>query len=166
MFLVYFIYNFNNQSFKGTVLTPDKYLSAEKLEKEMALLMRLLEALNRRRNYPLERSHYLLLLQVQTEAKKINDLANILALDATTVTRQVTAMQKNGLVEKKADSADRRITWVSSTDKGVQLATEMREIRIQRIDEMLKDWSSEEKNTFSDMLNRCNQSLYSRLAEI
>lgn len=164
--MVYFIYNLNNQQLKGTVLTPDKYLSAEKLEKEMALLMRLLEALNRRRNYPLERSHYLLLLQVQTEAKKINDLANTLALDGTTVTRQVTAMQQSGLVVKKADLTDRRITWVSATDKGIKLATEMREIRIQRIDEMLKDWTTEEKEAFSGMLNRCNQSLYNRLAEI
>lgn len=147
-------------------MTPEQYLSAKKLEKEMAFLMRLLEALNRRRNYPLERAHYLLLLQVQPEAKKINDLANILALDATTVTRQVNAMQKNGLIEKKTDPSDRRIIWVSATEKGAQLATEMRDIRIERINEMLRDWTEEEKDTFSEMLGRCNKSLYTRLAEI
>lgn len=147
-------------------MTPDQYSSAETLEKEMALLMRLLEALNRRRNYPLERSHYLLLLQVQQEAKKINDLATILALDATTVTRQVTAMQLNGLITKENDPSDRRITWVTATETGKTLATEMREIRIQRINEMFKDWTPQEKNTFSAMLGRCNNSLYNRLAEM
>ncbi|MBD3822385.1 MAG: winged helix DNA-binding protein [Thiotrichales bacterium] len=147
-------------------MTPEQYLSAESLEQEMALLMRLLEALNRRRNYPLERSHYLLLLQVQTEAKKINDLAAILALDATTVTRQVTSMQLNGLVTKESDPSDRRITWVTSTEKGRTLATEMREIRIKRINEMFKDWTPQDKDTFSKMLGRCNESLYNRLAEM
>lgn len=147
-------------------MTPEQYLSAESLEQEMALLMRLLEALNRRRNYPLERSHYLLLLQVQTEAKKINDLAAILALDATTVTRQVTSMQLNGLVTKESDPSDRRITWVTSTEKGRTLATEMREIRIKRINEMFKDWTPQDKDTFSKMLERCNESLYNRLAEM
>ncbi|BBN59881.1 MarR family winged helix-turn-helix transcriptional regulator [Hydrogenovibrio marinus] len=147
-------------------MTPDQYLSAESLEKEMALLMRLLEALNRRRNYPLERSHYLLLLQVQAEAKKINDLAAILALDATTVTRQVTAMQLNGLVTKESDPSDRRITWVTSTEKGRTLASEMREIRIHRINEMFKEWTPQDKDTFSKMLGRCNESLYNRLAEM
>ncbi|WP_319381506.1 MarR family transcriptional regulator [Thiomicrorhabdus sp.] len=147
-------------------MTPEKYLSAEQLEKELTLLMRLLEALNRKRNYPLERSHYLLLLQIQDEDKNINDLANILALDATTVTRQVISMQKNGLIVKKQDPADRRVAWISASEKGKQLAMEMREIRIQRLDEMFREWAPEEKHHFSDLLNRCNQTLYHRLAEI
>lgn len=147
-------------------MSTENYASAEKLEKEMAFLMRLLEALARRRNYPLERAHYLLLLQVESEPKKINDLAHILALDATTVTRQVTAMQKNGLITKTVDKQDRRITWVAATDEGKDLANEMKAIRIQRLDEMFKEWSLEDKDNFSQMLERFNQSLYQRLAEI
>lgn len=132
----------------------------------MVFLMRLLEALARRRNYPLERAHYLLLLQVESDPKKINDLANILALDATTVTRQVTAMQKQGLVTKTSDKQDRRITWVTATEQGTVLANEMNAIRIQRLDEIFKEWPESDKKDFSKMLERFNQSLYKRLAEI
>lgn len=48
------------------------------------------------------------------------DLANLLGLDTSTVSRTVDAMVRNQLVKRRAKSSDRRYTTLSLTDKGLQ----------------------------------------------
>ncbi|TPW28063.1 MarR family transcriptional regulator [Martelella alba] len=133
------------------------------LEQEAAVLARLLEALNRRRNYPLERSHYLLLLQLAEGPRKVGMLSKTLALDATTVTRQVAAMEARGLVVRKVDPDDRRSVLVARTDEGAVLAEDMRDTRRQRMDRLMTDWNSEDVDRFVAYMARFNAALYDRL---
>ncbi|WP_176085224.1 MarR family transcriptional regulator [Martelella sp. HB161492] len=133
------------------------------LEQEAAVLARLLEALNRRRNYPLERSHYLLLLQLAEGPRKVGVLSRTLALDATTVTRQVAAMEERGLVVREADPDDRRSVLVARTRDGAILAENMRETRLQRMERLMAGWDGEDVDRFADYMARFNAALYDRL---
>ena len=134
--------------------------AADHLEHEMVLLTRLLEALTRRRNYPLDRAPYLLLLQLAEGAKNINELATTLALDGTTVTRQIASMETRGLVEKTSDPTDGRIALVARTEKGARLVEDMRRVRVERVKELFSEWSEEDMSAFAGYLARCNLDLY------
>lgn len=136
-----------------------------RLEQEIAVLARLLEALNRRRLYPLERSHYLLLLQLAQGPRRIGDLSKTLALDATTVTRQVAAMEARGLVTRQADPEDRRSALVVQTPEGKTCAAEMRETRKRRIARLVASWDRAEVARFAGYLGRFNDALYDRLEQ-
>jgi len=133
------------------------------MEREIAILARLLEALNRRRIYPLERSHYLLLQQLADGQRRIGELSTILALDATTVTRQVAAMEKRGLVARHPDPADRRGWLVEKTPEGAACAADMQRERKRRFARLLCEWDEADVSHFAGYLNRFNKALYDRL---
>ncbi len=136
------------------------------LEREFAFLARHLEAVHRKRGYPLERAHYLLLLKLGRGPASISDLAKHLALDDSTVTRQVEAMQRRKLVRKIRDASDRRVTLVERTDAGKEQAEGMRRARLKRIETMFANWSGEERGAFAVMLSRVNETLMASLREI
>lgn len=87
------------------------------LEYELTTLVRALEALNRRRNYPLERSHYLLLLQLSAGPLSIGEIAERLLLDNSTVTRQINAMLKKELLKKFPTQMMAGVRWFRQPDK-------------------------------------------------
>lgn len=133
------------------------------LEQEIAVLARLLEALSRRRLYPLERSHYLLLLQLADGPRRIGELSKTLALDTTTVTRQVAAMDVRGLVTRRPDPEDRRSALVAQTPEGAACAGEMRQTRERRIARLVATWDRADVARFAGYIGRFNEALYERL---
>lgn len=131
------------------------------LEAELALLVRGLEAVQRRRVYPLERAHYLLIRLVEAEGPKpVGEIARRLLLDDSTVTRQVAAMVECGLVRKEANPADARSALVHVTEKGVEKARAMREERFARLERLFHDWSEEERADCAAVIARLNRSLH------
>src|SRR5699024_12811306 len=82
-------------------VTAEACASVQALEHEFAFLVRRLEAVRLKFDFGLERAHYLLLLLLEERNEQsIGCLAERVNLDASTVTRQIAAMQRCGLVEK------------------------------------------------------------------
>lgn len=129
------------------------------LEYELASLARTLEALNRRRNYPLERAHYLLLLHLRDGALSVGTLAERLLLDNSTVTRQLDAMKKKGLISKIPNPDDGRSQLVASTPAGARMADDMQVLRTQRLAATLADWSAQERDTLKGLTHRLTRAL-------
>lgn len=129
------------------------------LEYELTTLVRVLEALSRSRNYPLERAHYLLLLQLRGGPQSIGELATNLLLDNSTVTRQVNAMLKNNLIEKIPNPNDGRSALVSSTQMGRSQAEAMHHLRLTRLETTLKKWSGDDKQALADLIHCLTQDL-------
>lgn len=129
------------------------------LEYELTTLVRALEALKRRRNYPLERSHYLLLLQLTEGPLSIGEIAERLLLDNSTVTRQINAMLKRQLIEKLPNPNDGRSSLVSSTQTGERLAKDMHHLRLARLDTALHHWPDHDKQRLADLINRLTHDL-------
>lgn len=127
------------------------------LEYELTTLVRVLEALNRCRNYPLERAHYLLLLQLRDGPLSVGELATRLLLDNSTVTRQINGMLKSSLIEKIPNPNDGRSALVISTQTGRELAEAMHQLRLNRLQVTLKDWPSEDKQTLASLTYRLTQ---------
>src|SRR5438874_6918634 len=93
------------------------------LERELAVLVRHLERLGRHSDLytgmGTGRAGYLLLMTLEEAgAATIGTLAATLGLDASTVTRQIAAMEADGLIERTIDPQDRRCSIISASERG------------------------------------------------
>lgn len=148
----------SNKSGRGSPL--------ERLEAELALLVRGLEAVQRRRNYPLERAHYLLIRLIEEEGpKRVGEVARRLMLDDSTVTRQVAAMAEAGFLRKEANPADARSALVHVTPAGHEKAGLMRRERLRRLETLFAGWSDERRLEGADVLGQLNRSLQKVIGE-
>lgn len=134
--------------------------SVRALEHELAFLVRRLEAARRRNNDELERAHYLLLLLLEEQdSQSVGSLAEQVNLDASTVTRQITAMQQNGLVDKNPNPDDRRGGFMAITDKGREAIARTRLKRLGRVERSFHDWDDDERLEFARLMARFNREL-------
>ncbi len=81
-------------------------------------------------------------------------LADTLHADASTVSRQVAALVKDGLVERQADPGDGRASLLVVTDKARTVLAQHDDIRVQYFADMLTDWTDEDLGAFAGYLER------------
>lgn len=136
------------------------------LERPIAFLVRRLEANQRRRNYPLERAHYLLLLMLEEqEPQSSGTLAEQLGLDSSTVTRQINVMLRHELITRTPDPHDRRGGLLYLTDHGRQQLDQMRKLRRESARELFADWDEPSRAELARLLERLNNTIEQRVAE-
>lgn len=130
-----------------------------RLEPELASLIRRLEMNYRRRNHPMERAHYLLLLQLQDGEKSTGEIAETLGLDHSTVVRQVAALTDLGFARRTPHPRDRRSVLVGMTSEGETALIAMRDQRQARLSTMLADWPISEVEHFARLVEQFNRAL-------
>lgn len=130
-----------------------------RLEPELAFLVRRLEMNYRKRGYPMERAHYLLLGRLEQGEKSTGEIAEALGLDHSTVVRQVAAVEDLGFAERRPNPRDRRSVLVGLTPVGAASIVAMREARQGRLGRILADWSEGERDAFAGLLARFNAAL-------
>ncbi|WP_405485433.1 MarR family winged helix-turn-helix transcriptional regulator [Nocardia sp. NBC_00511] len=81
-------------------------------------------------------------------------LAEALYSDASTISRQVAGLVKRGLIERRADPADGRVSVLAITDAGRAVATQIRIRRNEALGQVMRDWTPAERDTFSQLLVR------------
>ncbi|MGC5166904.1 MarR family winged helix-turn-helix transcriptional regulator [Luteimicrobium sp. DT211] len=116
----------------------------------------------------MDRAAYLLLHHLVTEgAENVNVLADRLGLDASTVTRQVAALEKAGHVRRTRDPHDGRAVLVEPTDGGVDALDANRTERRALYGDVLGSWSRLDRALLAELLGRLNSSLteYRRRAD-
>ncbi|MEV4759434.1 MarR family winged helix-turn-helix transcriptional regulator [Micromonospora sp. NPDC049559] len=133
-----------------------------RIETEVAMLMRLGEAT--RRSDPsaehrvLDRAAYAILRHLDAAGpQNVSALAAYLVLDGSTVTRQVSAMQRDGLIVREPDPRDGRGTVVAPTEAGLNRMNAVRAARARLYDGILADWPDEERRVLARMLERLNE---------
>jgi DNA-binding MarR family transcriptional regulator len=132
----------------------------EILEQELAHLARALEAVQRKRHYPLERALYLLLCLIERAGpQSVAGVADGLLLDASTVTRQVDALKQQGMVDCIPNPQDGRSTLVRITKQGLRTMNQMRDMRLGRIALLFADWTEAERSSFATQMVKLNASL-------
>lgn len=134
------------------------------LEREVTVLLRRAERVRlgaaERAGSSLDRSGYLLLLQLsELGPVGVTALAQHLALDASTITRQVARLVESGLVIREPDQEDRRAVRHRLTPAGRRELRTLRRARRELFAELLEDWSEEERAQFSRLLLRFNEAL-------
>jgi DNA-binding MarR family transcriptional regulator len=130
-----------------------------RLEQELTVTVRRLDMNYRRRGHPMERAHYLLLTQLEDGEKSTGEIADRLGLDHSTVVRQVAAVEERGFAVRIPNPKDRRSVLVRMTQRGAACVIDMRQQRHARLDEMLADWSEEERAQFAALLARFNAAI-------
>src|SRR5215470_10818834 len=95
----------------------------QSIETEIALLLRRAEATRRAaagvEHRALDRAAYVILRQLDEGGDlNVGSIAARLGLDGSTVTRQVAAMERDGLVERRRDPSDGRGTLIVVTTHG------------------------------------------------
>ncbi|WP_433263060.1 MarR family winged helix-turn-helix transcriptional regulator [Micromonospora vinacea] len=138
-----------------------------RIETEVALLMRFGEATRRAtgtaEHRVLDRAAYVILRHLADAGpQNVSALAARLNLDGSTVTRQVSALQRDGLITRTPDPSDGRGTVISPTPAGLQRMAAVQAARTRLYGDMLADWSAEDRSTLATLLARLNQALINR----
>lgn len=134
------------------------------LERELAVLVRHLEGFGRRSDLyggmGTGRAGYLLLMTLEEAGPStIGTLAATLGLDASTVTRQISAMEAEGLIERSSDPQDRRCSVIGATGRGSSLMQGVRGRRIERIDALLREWPAGDVADLERLLGSLNSAI-------
>ena len=130
-----------------------------RLEGELAFLVRRLETNHRMRGYPMERAHYLLLAQLEEGEKSTGGLAEALALDHSTVVRQLAAVERLGFAERRPNPSDGRSVLVGLSAMGVAAITKLRAARRAGLGALLADWREDDRELLGALLGRFNAAL-------
>lgn len=139
----------------------------ERIERELTLLMRRAQKVHlhsRGPVHPLDRSAYAILGLLRDEGPlRPGELAARFHLDASTVSRQVTALEHSELVTRAPDPHDGRAFRLAPTAQGVRVLDATRRYRRTVVRELLASWPMADQEVFGVLLARFNDGLADRL---
>ncbi|MGW3911734.1 MarR family winged helix-turn-helix transcriptional regulator [Streptomyces sp. NPDC005070] len=87
---------------------------------------------------------------------RATDLAAHYALDKSTVSRQVAALERAGLVERRMDPEDHRVQLLYLTAAGTEILSQVTHSRRSAFRERLAGWPDEDLSRFAAYLLRYN----------
>jgi len=108
----------------------------------------------------LERSAYGIMCKLADEGpQRLGALATAFGLDPSTITRQVQALEENGLAARTTDPSDRRASILDLTDTGREVLDTTRTRRRSKLQRALSDWPESDLTDFGRLLKEFNASL-------
>jgi DNA-binding MarR family transcriptional regulator len=136
---------------------------SEQIEQQMTVLLRRVQRIHLSTasgEVTLERSAYGIMCKLADEGpQRLGSLATGFGLDPSTITRQVQALEEEGLAVRETDQTDRRAYILDLTPSGREILERTREHRRARFDEAMADWSKEDRAEFARLLTRFNESM-------
>jgi DNA-binding MarR family transcriptional regulator len=108
----------------------------------------------------LDRSGYGILSRIADSGpQRLSALARAFGLDPSTITRQVQALESQGLLERQRDPRDRRASLLRLTETGHARLGDTRRLRVQRLRDAMSAWSAEDRSTFGRLLADFNEAV-------
>ncbi|MFG2316167.1 MULTISPECIES: MarR family winged helix-turn-helix transcriptional regulator [Streptomyces] len=131
--------------------------AVETIQREMTVFARRARASAGRMHPELSLVSYTLLGHLEErDGRRATDLAAHYALDKSTVSRQVSALERAGLIERRVDPDDHRVQVLHLTESGRQALDRVTERRRTAFRERLGDWAEEDLLRFAGYLERYN----------
>jgi len=131
--------------------------AVETIQREMTVFARRARASAGRLHPELSLVSYTLLGHLEErDGCRATDLAAHYALDKSTVSRQVAALERAGLIERRPDPADHRVQVLHLTGAGRSILGQVTVSRRAAVGERLADWSEEDLERFAGYLVRYN----------
>jgi DNA-binding MarR family transcriptional regulator len=131
--------------------------AVESIQREMTAFARRARASAGRMHPELSLVSYTLLGHLEErDGCRATDLAAHYALDKSTVSRQVAALERAALVERRPDPEDHRVQVLHLTATGRRILAQVTESRRAAFQERLADWPKEDLARFADYLVRYN----------
>ena len=135
----------------------------EQIEQQMTILLRRVQSIHISTSsgeMDLDRSAYGILCRLADHGpQRLGALAAAFGLDPSTITRQVQALEKAGLVHRRADDADRRASILDLTEEGRTVLEHTRRYRRERLEEVLADWPDSDRRELARLLTKANDSI-------
>jgi DNA-binding MarR family transcriptional regulator len=131
--------------------------AVERIQREMTIFARRARASAGRMHPELSLVSYTLLGHLEErDGCRATDLAAHYALDKSTVSRQVAALERARLVERRLDPEDHRVQVLHLTEAGRRILAQVTESRKAAFQERLATWPQEDLARFADYLVRYN----------
>ena len=131
--------------------------AVETIQREMTIFARRARASAGRLHPELSLVSYTLLSHLEErDGCRATDLAAHYALDKSTVSRQVAALERADLIERRLDPEDHRVQVLHLTDAGRRILAQVTENRQAAFRERLADWPEEDLTRFAGYLERYN----------
>jgi DNA-binding MarR family transcriptional regulator len=130
-------------------------------------LVRLVKVLISMRQYApgphpqVDHTHFPVLFNLAVEPRRVSDLAGCVHADVSTVSRQVSHLVDQGLVDKSPDPRDGRVQILSLTDEGRRTITEITAARGRWLRTVLADWSQPDAQQLLAQITRFADALES-----
>lgn len=106
---------------------------------------------------PLERAAYVVLARIVGGGPaRLTGLAEGLGFDLSTVSRQVSALEQAGLVDRTPDPADRRAQVITATETGRAAFARHRRVWVGALRQVTADWTPHERREFVRLFTRLN----------
>jgi len=105
---------------------------------------------------------HVLKLMTLNGTHQAGELAEFLGVSAPAATKTIDKLERFGLVIRSPSKGDRRATILSASVKGRRLVERYEELKITRLGPILDDFTLEETNQISDLLERFSVSLLKR----
>lgn len=129
----------------------------ETIQREMTIFARRARASAGRMHPELSLVSYTLLGHLEESGGcRATDLAAHYALDKSTVSRQVGALERSGLIERRLDPEDHRVQVLHLTEAGQEILAQVTRSRRTAFRERLADWAEEDLSRFAAYLERYN----------
>lgn len=131
--------------------------AVETIQREMTVFARRARASAGRLHPELSLVSYTLLGHLEESGGcRATDLAAHYALDKSTVSRQVTALERADLIERRQDPEDHRVQVLHLTDAGRRILARVTESRRAAFRQRLAEWPPEDLERFARYLERYN----------
>lgn len=101
-------------------------------------------------------AHFLVICLVHQGPLRTGGLAEAVHSDPSTISRQVSYLVQQGLVERRPDPQDGRACVLAVTDKGERMVEDYKQQRNEHLVAMLATWQHDEVLRLVDMLDRFN----------
>ncbi|MFK0156454.1 MarR family winged helix-turn-helix transcriptional regulator [Streptomyces sp. NPDC090499] len=131
--------------------------AVETIQREMTTFARRARASAGRMHPELSLVSYTLLGHLEeSDGCRATDLAAHYALDKSTVSRQVAALERAGLIERRLDPEDHRVQVLHLTEAGKDILAQVTRRRRAAFRERLADWPEADLVRFAGYLERYN----------
>ncbi|MFJ9038850.1 MarR family winged helix-turn-helix transcriptional regulator [Streptomyces sp. NPDC102406] len=136
----------------------DRASAVETIQRELTSFARRARATAARMHPELSLVSFTLLSHLDERGGcRATDLAAHYALDKSTVSRQVAALERAGLVMRRVDPDDHRVQVLLPTPAGAEILAQVTVSRRQMFGERLADWSVRDLARFAAYLERYNE---------
>jgi DNA-binding MarR family transcriptional regulator len=90
---------------------------------------------------------------------RLSDVAGLVQLDVSTVSRHARALEEAGYLHRAVDPEDRRASLVSITEEGQRVLAEIADRRRAMLDAALAEWSDQDRRDLARLLTRLSDDL-------
>ncbi|MFD0918973.1 MarR family winged helix-turn-helix transcriptional regulator [Saccharopolyspora rosea] len=142
---------------------PEREQSAEArsdVERLTLSLVRISDRMRRARSRVVDPARVAVLQAAATQAEvRPSEIANRLTVHQSSVSRQVRALEADGLVSLARDPADGRSCLISLTEAGRAEAERLTRLGVDAMDRFVADWPEEDVRSLADLLERLEESI-------